>query len=252
MMDNGGRIAFWNEAAQRIFGYAEQEATEETPENSRRSRTAWISKPAWTLRGGCVPGNVVGKTLELAGLRWPTEIVTEPPIFRVKHKPQMAYDLHRQGHHRAQRVRERIRYLANFDNLTIAEPDAVVRAWVKAINLAQRNRYEIRAALPRSGSVQIDERFYPGARCPLMRSPKAAAGRIPGAGARIDTVARIGRRRIRSHPAQDRPGPRARQPLPVKSSTRCARVLRAGDAEHGNIASARVLASRYFRRMART
>jgi PAS domain S-box-containing protein len=82
MMDNEGIISVWNAAAQRIFGYSEQEA--------RGKKVQDLIVPQWHRkelderfaafrRAG--PGPVIGRTMELAGLRKDgTEIVTEYSI----------------------------------------------------------------------------------------------------------------------------------------------------------------------------
>jgi PAS domain S-box-containing protein len=79
MMDDAGRIAFWNEAAQRIFGYGAREAQDKklseliVPERHR----ADFDKE-FTVFSRTGQGPVIGKTLERAGLRKDgTEIVTE-------------------------------------------------------------------------------------------------------------------------------------------------------------------------------
>src|SRR3990172_6786688 len=70
MMDNAGRIAYWNEAARRIFGYSAQEAQGKklheliVPERYRTD----FEKEFDAFRG-TGQGPVIGKTLELAGLR---------------------------------------------------------------------------------------------------------------------------------------------------------------------------------------
>jgi len=82
MMDHEGRIAFWNEAGKRIFGYSQEEA--------RGKKLHELIIPAQYgieferkfiefRRTG--RGPVIGKTLELAGLRKDgAEIVTEVSI----------------------------------------------------------------------------------------------------------------------------------------------------------------------------
>ncbi|MBE0625302.1 MAG: GGDEF domain-containing protein [Burkholderiales bacterium] len=146
MMDNRGRIAFWNEAAQRIFGYGEQEARGRmlheliVPEAYRgdfesRLRTA----------GSAAQGNAVGATLELAGLRKDgTEIVTEHSISGVSinrkwHTICIVRDITER-----KKLEERIRHLANYDSLT-GLPNRMLffDRLSQAINLAQRNRHEL-------------------------------------------------------------------------------------------------------------
>ncbi|MBI4939011.1 MAG: PAS domain S-box protein [Nitrosomonadales bacterium] len=70
MMDNAGRITYWNRAADKIFGYAAEEAMGRelhaliVPE---RFRKAFSEKfPAFVATG---EGTVIGKTLEMAAAR---------------------------------------------------------------------------------------------------------------------------------------------------------------------------------------
>lgn len=86
MMNSKGRIAFWNEAAQRIFGYSAQEAQGKklhaliVPERYRSDFEKGFA--AFSSTG---QGSVIGKTLERAGLRKDgTEIVTEHSISAVR------------------------------------------------------------------------------------------------------------------------------------------------------------------------
>jgi PAS domain S-box-containing protein len=82
MMDNRGRIAFWNEAGQRIFGYSEAEARGKMLHEliiQERERAAFERNFIDFRKTG--QGPVIGKTLELAGLRkGGAEIVTEVSI----------------------------------------------------------------------------------------------------------------------------------------------------------------------------
>jgi two-component system cell cycle sensor histidine kinase/response regulator CckA len=82
MMDNKGRIAFWNEAGERIFGYREAEARGKTLHQliiPPRHRAEFESNFIDFRKTG--QGPVIGRTLELAGLRKDgTEIVTEVSI----------------------------------------------------------------------------------------------------------------------------------------------------------------------------
>jgi two-component system, cell cycle sensor histidine kinase and response regulator CckA len=82
MMDNKGRIAFWNEAGDRIFGYREAEARGKTLHQliiPPRHRAEFESNFIDFRKTG--QGPVIGRTLELAGLRKDgTEIVTEVSI----------------------------------------------------------------------------------------------------------------------------------------------------------------------------
>jgi PAS domain S-box-containing protein len=85
MMDNRGKIAFWNEAGQRIFGYNGQEAQGKNlheliiPERHRMDfERSFID----FRRTG--QGPVIGKTLELSGQRKDgAEIVTEASVSAV-------------------------------------------------------------------------------------------------------------------------------------------------------------------------
>ena len=82
MMDDKGRVAYWNEAGQRIFGYSEQETRGRTlyeliiPQRHRADfKRRYID---FRITG---QGPAIGRTLELAGLRkGGTEIVTEASI----------------------------------------------------------------------------------------------------------------------------------------------------------------------------
>ena len=82
MMDNRGQIAFWNDAAQRIFGYKEQEARGRKMHElliPARNRLEFERNFIDFRKTG--QGPVIGKTLELAGLRKDgVEIVTEVSI----------------------------------------------------------------------------------------------------------------------------------------------------------------------------
>ena len=82
MMDHLGRIAFWNLAAQRIFGYTEDEARGKKlheliiPQRDRKTFERNFIDFRQTGQGP-----VIGKTLELPGLhKSGTEIVTEVSI----------------------------------------------------------------------------------------------------------------------------------------------------------------------------
>ncbi len=193
MMDNRGRIAFWNEAAQRIFGYAEQEAKEKklheliVPEPYRVDFEKGLD-----VAGGAARGGVVGKTLELAGLRKDgAEIVTEHSISGVSidrkwHTICIVRDITER-----KQFEERIRRLANYDNLT-ALPNRTLfyDRLSQAINLAQRNRHEMALLyldLDRFKSVN-DTRGHDAGDEVL----KGAADRIQAQVRESDTVARIG------------------------------------------------------------
>ncbi|MBE0614811.1 MAG: GGDEF domain-containing protein [Burkholderiales bacterium] len=193
MMDNGGKIAFWNEAAQRIFGYAEQEA------RGKKLHELIVPAPYRSdfesrldVAGGMVEGNVVGKTLELAGLRKDgTEIITEHSISGVSigrkwHTICIVRDITERKH-----FEERIQHLANYDNLT-GLPNRMLffDRLSQSINLAQRNRHELALIyldLDRFKSVN-DTRGHDAGDAVL----KAAADRIQAQVRESDTVARVG------------------------------------------------------------
>ncbi len=82
MMDNKGRIAFWNDAGERIFGYREAEARGKTLHQliiPAQHRAEFERNFIDFRRIG--QGPVIGRTLELPGLRKDgTEIVTEVSI----------------------------------------------------------------------------------------------------------------------------------------------------------------------------
>ena len=193
MMDERGRIAFWNDAAQRIFGYAEQEARGRklheliVPETYRGDFAGRLA-----LAGAAAQGNVVGKTLELAGLRKDgTEIVTEHSISGVNigrkwHTICIVRDITER-----KQFEERIRHLANYDSLT-GLPNRMLfyDRLSQAINLAQRNRYELALLyidLDRFKLVN-DTRGHDAGDLVL----KGAADRIQAQVRESDTVARIG------------------------------------------------------------
>ncbi len=79
MIDHQGKIAFWNKAGQRIFGYKEEEARGRKLHEliiPERNRAEFERSFIGFRRTG--EGPAIGKTLELAGLRKDgTEIVTE-------------------------------------------------------------------------------------------------------------------------------------------------------------------------------
>ncbi|MBI5910567.1 MAG: PAS domain S-box protein [Betaproteobacteria bacterium] len=82
MMDNRGRIAFWNEAGQRIFGFSRQEAQGKKLHEliiPERNRMDFERNFTDFRRTG--QGPVIGKTLELPGIRKDgAEIVTEVSV----------------------------------------------------------------------------------------------------------------------------------------------------------------------------
>ena len=193
MMDSKGRIAFWNEAARRIFGYAEQEA------RGKKLYELIVPQPyrvdfekRLDVAADAAQGNVIGKTLELAGLRKDgKEIVTEHSISGVSidrkwHTICIVRDVTER-----KQYEERIRHLANYDNLT-GLPNRMLfyDRLSQAINLAQRNRHELALLyldLDRFKSVN-DARGHDAGDAVL----KGAADRIQAQVRESDTVARIG------------------------------------------------------------
>ncbi len=82
MMDHRGRIAFWNQAGARIFGYQEQEARgKKLHELIIPARHRMDFEKNFTDFRMTGQGPVIGKTLELSGLRKDgAEIVTEVSV----------------------------------------------------------------------------------------------------------------------------------------------------------------------------
>ena len=82
MMDTRGRVAFWNDAGQRVFGYSEGEARGKKLNEliiPERDRIDFEEKFIEFRTAG--QGSVIGKTVELAGRRKDgVEIVTEVAI----------------------------------------------------------------------------------------------------------------------------------------------------------------------------
>ena len=82
MMDDKGKVAFWNEAGQRIFGYSEQETRGKALNEliiPQQHRADFQRKFIDFRTTG--QGPAIGRTLELAGLRkGGTEIVTEASV----------------------------------------------------------------------------------------------------------------------------------------------------------------------------
>ena len=193
MMDSKGSIAFWNEAAQRIFGYAEQEA------QGKKLHELIVPEPyrvdfekRLDVAGRAAQENVIGKTLELAGLRKDgQEIVTEHSISGVSidrkwHTICIVRDITER-----KRFEERIRHLANYDHLT-GLPNRMLfyDRLSQAINLAQRNRHNLALLyldLDRFKSVN-DTRGHNAGDEVL----KGAADRIQEQVRESDTVARVG------------------------------------------------------------
>ncbi len=82
MTDNEGKIALWNDAGRRIFGYSEQEARGKKLHELILPRRYHIDfKRELDAYRSASGGPVVGKTMELAGVRKDgTQIVTEHSI----------------------------------------------------------------------------------------------------------------------------------------------------------------------------
>lgn len=193
MMDNKGSIAFWNEAAHRIFGYAEHEACGKklheliVPEPYRGDFEKRLD-----VGGGPAPGSVVGQTLELAGLRKDgREIVTEHSISGVSigrkwHTICIVRDVTER-----KQFEERIRHLANSDNLT-GLPNRMLfyDRLSQAINLAQRNRHEMALLfIDLDRFKTVNDTWGHDAGDEVL---KAAAERIQAEVRESDTVARVG------------------------------------------------------------
>ncbi len=193
MMDNRGRIAFWNEAAQRIFGYAEPEARGRklheliVPEPYRVDFEKGLAVPADTLQG-----QVIGKTLELAGLRKDgKQIVTEHSISGVSIDRQWHTICIVRDITERKQLEERIRHLANYDHLTgLPNRTLFYDRLSQAINLAQRNRHELALLyLDLDRFKAVNDTWGHDAGDNVL---KAAADRIQMQVRESDTVARIG------------------------------------------------------------
>ena len=146
IMDSAGRIAFWNEAAQRVFGYSEPEARGKrlheliVPERYRGD----FEKGFDCVRQG-EQGQSIGRTLELAGMRKDgTQIVTEHSIAGVSidgkwHTICIVRDVTER-----KQFEDRIQHLANYDNLTgLPNRTLFYDRLRQAITLAGRNRHEL-------------------------------------------------------------------------------------------------------------
>ena len=193
MMDSAGRIAFWNEAAQRIFGYSEMEARGKhlheliVPERYRVDFEESFD---------CVrqnePGHAAGKTLELAGLRKDgTQIVTEHSIAGVSIDGQWHTICIVRDITERKRFEERIRHLANYDNLT-GLPNRMLfyDRLRQAITLAGRNRQELCLLyLDLDRFKAVNDTLGHDAGDEIL---KCAAERIQQQVRESDTVARIG------------------------------------------------------------
>lgn len=193
MMDSKGSIAFWNEAAQRIFGYPEQEA------RGKKLHELIVPEPyrldfekRLDVAGGAARGNVIGKTLELAGLRKDgKEIVTEHSISGISidrkwHTICIVRDITER-----KRFEERIQHLANYDNLT-GLPNRMLfyDRLSQAINMAQRNRHELALLyLDLDRFKSVNDTWGHDAGDEVL---KGAADRIQAQVRDSDTVARVG------------------------------------------------------------
>jgi diguanylate cyclase (GGDEF)-like protein/PAS domain S-box-containing protein len=193
MMDNMGRIAFWNEAAHRMFGYSDREALGKhlheliIPE---RYRTDFERSFKFPQQNG--PGHVIGKTLELAGLRKDgTQIVTEHSIAGVSidgewHTICIVRDVTER-----KQLEERIQHLATYDNLT-GLPNRMLfyDRLRQAIHLAGRNRDELSLLyLDLDKFKAVNDTLGHDAGDEVL---KGAANRIQQQVRESDTVARIG------------------------------------------------------------
>ena len=193
IIDNMGRIAFWNEAAHRMFGYSEREARGKhlheliIPE---RYRTDFEKGFDCVRRNE--PGHVVGKTLELAGLRKDgTQIVTEHSIAGVSidgewHTICIVRDVTER-----KQFEERIQHLATYDNLT-GLPNRMLfyDRLRQAIHLAGRNRHELSLLyLDLDKFKAVNDALGHDAGDEVL---KGAANRIQQQVRESDTVARIG------------------------------------------------------------
>ncbi len=193
VMDNTRSIAFWNDAAHRMFGYSEQEARGKKlheliiPERHRIDFESRIDAVE-----GAAHGNVIGNTMELAGLRNDgTEIVTEHSISGVsiggqRHTICIVRDITER-----KQLEERIQHLANYDNLT-GLPNRVLfyDRLRQAINLAERNHHELSLLYLDLDKFKIvNDTLGHDAGDEILRG---AADRIQQQVRESDTVARIG------------------------------------------------------------
>lgn len=193
MMDNKGRIAFWNDAAQRIFGYAEPET------RGRKLHELIVPAPyrvdfeeGLDVAATTAEGRVIGKTLELAGLRKDgTQIVTEHSISGVSIDRQWHTICIVRDITERKQLEERIRHLANFDNLTgLPNRTLFYDRLSQAINLAQRNRHELALLyLDLDRFKAVNDTWGHDAGDDVL---KVSAERIQAQVRESDTVARIG------------------------------------------------------------
>jgi len=193
MMDNKGRIAFWNGAAQRIFGYSDQDALGKSLNElivPERDRTDFEKSFDFHQQSG--PGHAIGKTLELAGLcKDGTQIVTEHSIAGVSidgkwHTICVVRDVTER-----KQFEERIGHLATHDNLTgLPNRRLFYDRLHQAINLAGRNRHELSLLyLDLDRFKAVNDTLGHAAGDEILKS---AADRIQQQVRESDTVARIG------------------------------------------------------------
>ncbi|OFV83947.1 MAG: hypothetical protein A2W26_00845 [Acidobacteria bacterium RBG_16_64_8] len=149
MIDHAGRIAFWNEAAQRMFGYSAQEAQgRKLHELIVPQRYRSDSDKGFAAFSSTGQGPLIGETLELTGLRKDgTEIITEHSISAVEingewHAIGIARDV--SGRKAMQRELEQ-----QLDELRRFEKVAVARE-LRMKELAEDNR-ALRERLPKAG-----------------------------------------------------------------------------------------------------
>jgi diguanylate cyclase (GGDEF)-like protein/PAS domain S-box-containing protein len=193
MTDNTGRIAFWNGAAQRIFGYSEQDALGKrlheliVPERDRIDFEKHFNPHQQRE-----PGPAIGNTLELTGLRKDgKQIVTEHSIFGVSidgqwHTICMVRDVTER-----KQFEVRIQHLATYDSLT-GLPNRILfyDRLRQAINLAGRNRDELSLLyLDLDRFKAVNDTLGHDAGDEILKS---AAARIQQQVRESDTVARIG------------------------------------------------------------
>jgi diguanylate cyclase (GGDEF)-like protein/PAS domain S-box-containing protein len=193
MMDDKGRIAFWNGAAQRIFGYSEHDALGKSLRElivPERDRTDFETRFSFHHQSG--PEHAVGKTVELAGLRKDgTQISTEHSIAGVNidgkwHTICIVRDITAR-----KQFEERIAHLATYDNLTgLPNRRLFYDRLRQAINLAGRNRHEMSLLyLDLDGFKAVNDTLGHDAGDEVLKS---AADRIQQQVRESDTVARIG------------------------------------------------------------
>ena len=193
MMDHKGRIAFWNGAAQRIFGHNEQDALGRSLHElivPGWDRTDF--ERAFNFHQQSGPGHAIGKTLQLAGLRKDgTQIFTEHSIAGVSiggewHTICIVRDVTER-----KQFEERIGHLATHDSLT-GLPNRMLfyDRLRQAINLAGRNRHEMSLLyLDLDRFKAVNDTMGHDAGDEIL---KGAADRIQQQVRESDTVARLG------------------------------------------------------------